>query len=340
MPESKKVHAARGLPACALLVVAGLIQGACSFGSETRGADAPDSTGEGTPVPILIAHRGASAYAPEHTIASYELGIEQGADYIEPDLQITSDGVLIALHDLTLERTTNVEEVFPDRFQEVEARGVVTRVWPANDFTLDEIRTLDAGSWFDPSFAGAVIPTLHEVAELARGRAGLFIETKAPEVYGNLGHDMEAQLLSALAELGLGDPGQDQATPIIIQSFSAASLELLRYEHGTLLPLTLLISGQEAAAEWLSPDGLARAAEFVTGVGPAKNLLMADPAVVDRAHEVGLTVVPWTFRARNPGDDFTTVQVEMAHFLEKIGVDGIFTDNPDLFPRAPAGGGS
>ena len=339
MAESTKVRAARGLPACALIVVAGLIPGACSFGSDTRGDGTPDSTWEGTPVPILIAHRGASAYAPEHTIASYELGIEQGADYIEPDLQITSDGVLIALHDLTLERTTNVEDVFPDRFQEVEVRGAATRVWPANDFTLEEIRTLDAGSWFDPSFAGALIPTFHEVAQLARGRAGLFIETKAPEVYGDLDHDMEAQLLSALAELGLGEPGQDPATPIIIQSFSAASLQLLRYQHGTRLPLTLLISGEEAAAEWLSPDGLARAAEFATGIGPAKNLVMADPEVVDRAHEVGLTVVPWTFRARNPGDDFTTVEVEMAHFLEDIGVDGIFTDNPDLFPRAPAGGG-
>jgi glycerophosphoryl diester phosphodiesterase len=340
MAESTKVRAARGLPACALIVVAGLTPGACSFGSDTPGDGTPDSTWDGTPVPILIAHRGASAYAPEHTIASYELGIEQGADYIEPDLQITSDGVLIALHDLTLERTTNVEDVFPDRFQEIEVRGAATRVWPANDFTLEEIRTLDAGSWFDPSFAGALIPTFREVAQLARGRAGLFIETKAPEVYGDLGHDMESQLLSALAELGLGEPGQDQATPIIIQSFSAASLELLRYEHGTRLPLTLLVSGEEAAAEWLSPDGLARAAEFATGIGPAKNLLMADPAVVDRAHEVGLTVVPWTFRARNPGDDFTTVEVEMAHFLEKIGVDGLFTDNPDLFPRAPAGGGS
>ena len=90
---------------------------------------------ETTP-PILVAHRGASAYAPEHTIASYELGIEQGADYIEPDLHITADGVLIAFHDLTLERTTDVEERFPDRYREVEVRGEMTRVWPVSDFDV------------------------------------------------------------------------------------------------------------------------------------------------------------------------------------------------------------
>lgn len=283
--------------------------------------------------PILVAHRGASAYAPEHTLASYELGIEQGADYIEPDLQITSDGVLIALHDLTLERTTNVEDVFPDRFQEVEFRGEMTRVWPANDFTLEEIRSLDAGSWFDPSFADARIPTFREVVEVARGRAGLFPETKAPEVYGELGFDMAGQLLGELAELGLGEPGADPATPVIIQSFSPASLEALRHEHGTRLHLTLLIGDGEAAAEWLTPEGLERAAGFASGIGPTKSLLVEDPTIVDRAHALGLTVVPWTFRASRPGSGFTSVEAEMAHFLDELGVDGLFTDNPDLFPR-------
>jgi glycerophosphoryl diester phosphodiesterase len=305
-------------------VVGGLILSGCA-GASSRS-------------PILVAHRGASAYAPEHTLASYEMGIEQGADYVEPDLQITSDGVLIALHDLTLERTTDVEEVFPDRFQEVEVRGEMTRVWPVNDFTFEEIRTLDAGSWFDPTFAGTPIPTFREVVETARGRAGLFIETKAPEVYGDRGFDMEAQLLAELAEFGLDEPGADPATPVIIQSFSAASLEILRHEHGTRLPLALLIGGEEAAAEWLSPEGLERAAEFVTGIGPAKDLLMEDRTVVDRAHELGLTVVPWTFRASRPGDGFANVEAEMTHFLDDLGVDGIITDNPDLFPRRSTGG--
>jgi len=293
---------------------------------------------ESSDAPILVAHRGASAYAPEHTIASYELGIEQGADYIEPDLQITSDGVLIALHDLTLERTTNVEDVFPDRFVEAEVRGEIVHVWPVNDFTLDEIRSLDAGSWFDPEFAGAVVPTFSEVVDVARGRAGLFIETKAPEVYGERGFDMGALLLAELEELGLADPDADPETPVIIQSFSPASLEELRHELGTRLPLALLIGGGEASAHWLTDEGLAEAAGFATGIGPNKGLITDDPALVDRAHALGLDVVPWTFRARNPGDGFSTVEEEMAHFLEELQVDGIITDNPDLFPWASAGG--
>ncbi|MEM7417313.1 MAG: glycerophosphodiester phosphodiesterase family protein [Gemmatimonadota bacterium] len=299
------------------------------------GTDSPET---GTVAPILVAHRGASAYAPEHTIASYELGIEQGADYIEPDLQITSDGVLIAFHDLTLERTTNVAEVFPDRFEEVEVDGETRRVWPVNDFSWDEIQTLDAGSWFDASFADTRVPSFDEVVEVAKGRAGLFIETKAPEVYGDRGFDMEALLLNALRRAGLDTPGADPETPVIIQSFSPASLELLRVEHGTELPLALLIGGREAAEEWLSADGLARAAEFVTGIGPNKAILVEDRTIIERAHELGLDVVPWTFRANRPGDGFDGVEAEMRYFLDELGVDGIITDNPDLFPAtAPRG---
>src|SRR5499425_2148636 len=107
---------------------------------------------------ILIAHRGASAYAPEHTIEAYRLAIEQGADFVEQDLQITKDGALVCLHDLTLERTTDVEEVFPVRFRvdvsEDQSPGgasaiAPTKHWYVSDFTLGEIKQLDAGSWFD-----------------------------------------------------------------------------------------------------------------------------------------------------------------------------------------------
>ncbi len=316
---------------CRLALLTPLAFGA---GCSSDTAEAPDRTRAASP--ILVAHRGASAYAPEHTIAAYELGIEQGADFIEPDLQITSDGVLIALHDLTLERTTNVREIFPTRFRQEERRGELVDVWLANDFTLDEIRQLDAGSWFGDAFAGARVLTLSEVIEVVRGRAGLFIETKAPEVYGDRGFDMEALLLAELARHGLDEPGQDPETPIVIQSFSAASLRLLRHEHGTRLPLALLIG--EDDAEWLTPQGLSAVAGFATGFGPTKSLLLGAPGVVDLAHQHDLTVVPWTFRARDPGD-FETVEDEMAHYLYELGVDGIITNNPDLFPRTPPQGG-
>jgi glycerophosphoryl diester phosphodiesterase len=291
------------------------------------------------PAPLLVAHRGASGYAPEHTIAAYELAIEQGADIIEPDLQVTSDGRLIALHDLTLERTTNVREVFPDRFREETDRGQVVRRWYANDFTLEEIRRLDAGSWFGQRFAGARVPTLAEVIEVARGRAGIFPETKAPEVYGERGHDMERLLLDELRAHGLDRQGADPATPVYLQSFSPESLRVLRHELGLDLHLTFLISGGLGALEWLTPEGLARVRAFADGIGPSKSILLERPDVVSRAHEAGLTVIPYTFRADDSGD-FPTAAAEMAYFLYDLGVDGLFTNEPNLFPRTPPGAGS
>lgn len=267
-------------------------------------------------------------------MAAYQLALDQGADFIEPDLQITSDGRLIALHDLTLERTTNVRDVFPDRFREEVVRGRPTQVWYASDFTLEEVRSLDAGSWFDAEFAGARVPTFAEVIELARGRAGLIPETKAPEVYGDRGFDMERLVLEELAAHGLGTRDADPSTPVVIQSFSAESLEIVRHELGSDLPLVFLLSGREAA-QWLTADGLERVASFATGIGPAKDLLLEHPETVSLAHEAGLSVIPWTFRSDDPGD-FSGVDVEMAHFLFELGVDGLFTNNPDLFPRAPS----
>jgi glycerophosphoryl diester phosphodiesterase len=293
------------------------------------GVPAPASTQtDGRGAPLLIAHRGASAYAPEHTAAAYELGIEQGADFIEPDLQITRDGVLVAIHDLTLERTTDVREVFPDRFREDED-GI--RRWHVGDFTLAEIRTLDAGSWFDPAFHGERVPTFAEVIEMARGRAGIIPETKAPEVYAELGHDMARLLVEELEAHGLHVAGADRATPVVIQSFSERSLRALREELGSDLPLVLLLSGRDATGA-LSAEGLDAIARFASGIGPNKALLLQDPEAVERAHVRGLLVTPWTFRARDPGR-FGDVTEEMAHFLCDLGVDGLFTDNPDRFPR-------
>src|SRR4051812_46909349 len=119
----------------------------------------------------LIAHRGASGYAPEHTFAAYQLALDQKADFVEPDLAITRDNVLICLHDDSLERTTNVEEVFPDRYsRDHQGRGGAKQ-WLANDFTLAEIKRLDAGSWVDAKFAAARVPTWDEMFHLVKGKA-------------------------------------------------------------------------------------------------------------------------------------------------------------------------
>lgn len=284
----------------------------------------------------LVAHRGASAYAPEHTIAAYKLALAQGADYVEQDLQITKDGVLVCLHDLTLERTTNVEDVYPDRFRmEDPSTGLGAggkKTWAISDFTLAEIKRLDAGSWFDKKFTGERVPTWQEAIDLVRGKAGLFPETKGPEVYGSRGFDMEALVLKELQKNKLDTRGGDPKTPVIIQSFSPESLQKMR-SMGSKLPLMLLISdGDPNRGVWLSDEGLRKAKSFADGIGPAKELFLSDPTLARRAKAVGLTLTPYTFRSRDvkPGQ---TVKEEMAKFLYEIGVDALFTDNPDQFPR-------
>lgn len=276
----------------------------------------------------LVAHRGASAYAPEHTLTAYRLALQQGADYVEQDLQITKDGVLVCLHDLTLERTTNVEEVFPNRHR--MERGA--RTWAVSDFTLAEIRQLDAGSWFDKKFTGERVPTWQEAIDLVRGKAGLFPETKGPDVYGSRGFDMEALVLKELQKNGLDTPGADSKTPVIIQSFSPESLQKMR-AMGVKLTLVLLISdGDPERDRWLSDEGLRQARTFADGIGPAKSLLVTDPTLAKRARAIGLSLTPYTFRSAGmPAGQ--TVKDEMSKFLYEIGVDALFTDNPDQFPR-------
>ena len=278
------------------------------------------------PGKLLVAHRGASGYAPEHTLAAYRLALEQGADFVEQDLGVTRDGVLVCLHDPTLERTTDVEEVFPDRYR----REGVRRRWYIADFTLAEIKRLDAGAWFAPKFAGERVPTFEEAVALVRGKAGLFPELKAPGVYRERGVDMEPLVVAALRRNGLDRKGADPKTPVILQSFDADALKAIARDLPDLDRTFLVEPGD--AATWTTEEGLTTVATFATGIGPSKRILDADPGVVVRAHTAGLTVIPYTFRASSPGR-FASVRDEMAHFLTVIGVDGLFTDNPDQFPR-------
>ncbi|MBX3276877.1 MAG: glycerophosphodiester phosphodiesterase [Acidobacteria bacterium] len=277
---------------------------------------------------ILVAHRGASSYAPEHTLAAYRLALSQGADYVEQDLQISKDGVLVCLHDLTLERTTDVERVFPDRAR-TESNG--RRRWYVSDFTLEELKRLDAGAWFDEKFRGERIPTFQEALDVVRGRAGIYPETKGPEVYGSRGFDMERLVLEFLKKNKLDRPGADPRTPVIIQSFSAESLKKMAFELKTRLPLVFLINS-DPGGKWLTAAGLKDIKKFAAGIGPAKNLIENDPDLVKRAHASGLTVTPYTFRSAATGK-YRDVREEMHQFLYTYGVDALFTDNPDQFPR-------
>ena len=275
---------------------------------------------------FVVGHRGACAYAPENTLASFRLAIKQGVEYVEQDLQITRDGVLICCHDTLLNRVTNVAEVFPDRFTEKAVKGKKEKQWPIHEFTLKEIKQLDAGSAFDPKFKGETIPTWQEAIEEIKGRAGLCPETKAPEYYGKLGFDMEALFVEVLRKNGLEKPGRQNSTPVFIQSFSKESLLKLISQYDTKWP-QLWLTG--ANSKW-TPAIFDEASRLFAALGPHKADVNA--SFVEQAQARGLKVVPFTFRSGDVGK-FASVKDEMRHYLYEIGVDGMFTDNPDQFPR-------
>lgn len=276
----------------------------------------------------LIAHRGASAYAPEHTLASYRLAIAQGADYVEQDLGVTRDRVLVCLHDESLERTTNVEEIFPDRFVIDQTSG--QKQWRVVDFTLAEIKQLDAGVPFGAQFAGERILTWDEAVAAVGDHAGLYPELKTSPIYRERDIDQPALFIESVTRLGLHIR---PAGSIVVQSFDRQPLEELA-RHFPSLPRTFLFEVPDGL-RWLSETGLAEAKRFATDIAPDKALLDGHPEIVRAAHAAGLTVTPWTFTTRgNAGfGRFGSLTDEMRYYLNELDVDALFTDNPDRFPR-------
>ena len=277
----------------------------------------------------LIAHRGASGYAPEHTVAAYGLAIEQKADFVEPDLAVSKDGVLICLHDDTLERTTNVKEVYPDRASpELKGRNGEAR-WVANDFTVEELKRLDAGRWYDARFAGAQVPTWDEMLALVRTHpgVGVYPELKSPPLYTARGVDMASLFVASVKRHGLDRPESLRQTPVIIQSFDRPTIARMSKELPTI-PRVYLTSDETD----LSEARLSDLAAFATGIAPEKRLVAAHPEMVARAHALGLTVTAWTFRA-DEKTAYPSVRDEMTQYLYTFGIDALFTNNPDQFPR-------
>jgi glycerophosphoryl diester phosphodiesterase len=324
-------------PAPLVLAVLALVAGAVnvSIGSQSApSGPGPSAPGPSASRPFLVAHRGASAYAPEHTLEAYTLALEQGADFVEQDLTLTKDGVLICLHDDTLERTTDVEARFPDRAVEERDRdGKAVKRWYANDFTLAEIKSLDAGSWFAPKFAAARVPTFEEAIVLVKGRAGIFPELKSPARLNARGVDVEQAVADVLTKHALIGARVEGRPAVYLQSFEEKSVRRL----AALLPAvprTLLV-GATDGPRWLTAEGLRDAKTFATAIGPARGLIDARPALVADAHAAGLAVVPYTFRAVRDGGDAArdAARADMRRFLSDHRVDGLFTDNPDLFPR-------
>lgn len=289
-------------------------------GAMTRGQT------NGTPpkTPWVIAHRGASAYAPENTIPAFDLAAKQGATFVEFDLQLTKDKRVVCLHDTSLERTTDVEQVFPDRARSSSGGA---RTWMLEDFTLAEIRRLDAGAWFDAKFRGTGIPTFGETIEALRGKSGLFIEVKAPERYEGI----ERLIMADLASRKLDQPWADPRTPVVIQSFNMTSLKIFRGTLKTTLPIHFLYGAKDGAA-YARPEALIQLKTFATGLSPEKAVVEQHAAAMAQARDIGLLITPYTFRA-SAVTGHPDVTAEMRHYLEKLRVDGVITDNPDLVPR-------
>jgi glycerophosphoryl diester phosphodiesterase len=249
---------------------------------------------------LVIGHRGASAYAPEHTLASYDLALSLGADYLEQDLQLTSDGVLVVLHDETLDRTTAGAH-----------RGRVI------DHTLAQLRDCDVGSWFNrlrpeqarPEYAGQRIPTLEEVFERYADRATFYIETKHPEDAPG----MEEALLALLDRYELRAPAAGEWR-VLIQSFSERSLRGIHGLDPSLPLIQLVHARREPRAELRGR--LPLVAEYAVGIGPSWRDV--DAALVAAARAACLDVHPYTVN-----------DVAEMERLTALGVGGMFTDVPD-----------
>jgi glycerophosphoryl diester phosphodiesterase len=297
--------------------------------------------------PLVLGHRGASGHRPEHTLASYRLAAEMGADYIEPDLVSTKDGVLIARHENEIGGTTDVAVRFPDRKRAKTVDGQPVTGWFTEDFTIDEIRTLRArerlpfrSHEFDGRFP---IATFDEVIELAQqlgkelGRpVGVYPETKHPTYFRGIGLPLEEKVLASLD----GHGWNRRDAPVFIQSFEADSLRFFRQR--TTARLIQLVDGRGASL--LDSAGLKAIAGYADGIGPDKQLVvpvradrtLAPPTdLVQRAHAAGLLVHIYTIRIDK---EFLSPsyngrpEAEFEQF-RSLGVDGLFTDFPDVAAR-------
>lgn len=280
--------------------------------------------------PLVIAHRGASGHYPEHTLAGYQAAIEQGADYIEPDLGFTRDGVLVARHDPFLSTTTDVAERPEFAAKKRWSWAFLCRDWFIEDFTLTEVKTLRARQrWpkrskaFDGKFE---IPTFAEVLALAKRKAaetgrpvGVFPEAKHPKHFARIGHDFAAPLLNALHACGAG--GND--VPIVIQSFDPWILK--RLKPRIRFPLMLLLD-----KDFRFRSRLEGFAKFASAIGPFKGLLSEgkrSTGLLEAAHRLGVAVHIYTIRDDDVGEGFGNVEAELEYFF-RLGVDAVFADFP------------
>ncbi|QJU57094.1 PEPxxWA-CTERM sorting domain-containing protein [Sphingomonas sp. AP4-R1] len=279
--------------------------------------------------PIVIAHRGASGYLPEHTLAGYELAVRMGADFIEPDLQFTSDGQLVAMHDATLNRTTNVATLFAPR----------NGGYRVEDFSLAEIKTLTVKPvgtaqtsypGFTPANAEMRVPTFQEVIDLAKqqsaatGRTvGIYPEAKQADPA------MENAIISTLKANGYGTTGDK----LFVQSFSDQTIRSIEEKSAALgMDLATVVlgyattdsSGAAAIRVGTRVYSMQEIASFTDGIGLSLSAAITADYIA-QAHAVGLQVHGWTFSQADP----TRAAAQFASYLA-MGMDGVFANYPDL----------
>lgn len=305
---------------------------------------------------IVIAHRGASGYLPEHTLEAKAMAFAMGADYIEQDVVMTKDDALIVLHDITLDRTTNVDEVFPERVRD-DGR------FYAIDFTLAEIKQLNASEGFrledgkkvqgyEARFPIGVssfqVPTLQEEIEMIQGlnhstgkNVGIYPEIKSPEFHRDAGKDISTAVVNVLKHYGYTSK-QDK---VFLQTFSFEELQII---HDDILPAAgidvnlVMLLGDTDTYPWMFEDGgMEKLAERADGVGPSHGMVVSRDStaadlnitsLVADAHAAGMQVHPYTYR-RDRGQvpsyakDFNDL---LEIHLYQVGIDGVFTDFTDL----------
>jgi glycerophosphoryl diester phosphodiesterase len=358
----------------ALVALLSLIVPAAMAGPASAGKSGKSKKAE----PLVIAHRGASGYRPEHTLAAYALGARLGADYIEPDLVSTRDGVLVARHENEIGGTTDVaaHPEFASRRTTKPIDGVNLTGWFTEDFTLAELKTLRAkeripdirqrNTLYDGRYQ---VPTFQEVIDLSKrmsrklGRTiGIYPETKHPTYFRSIGLPLEEPLVRILRRNDL----DDRNDRVFVQSFEVSNLKWL--DDRIDVPLVQLLSGRTARpydfiavgdprtyGDMATPAGLREIARYADGVGPSKDYIvprdaagnsLAPTSFVGDAHRAGLLVHPYTFRNENtflPLERRTSANPaeygrafsEYEQFFA-LGVDGLFTDNPDTAVEARA----
>jgi len=350
----------------AVLLALPLVPSAAGAASEK---DRAASLGKKRALPLVLAHRGASGYRPEHTLAAYELAIDMGADFIEPDLVSTKDHVLVARHENEISGTTDVatHTEFAGRKTTKVIDGTSLTGWFTEDFTLAELKTLRAKERIpdirpaNTAFDGLYqVPTFAEVVALAKRRhVGVYPETKHPTYFDSVGLSLEEPLLATLQAAGY----RGRRAPVFIQSFEVGNLKELRERtdlpliqllDATGRPYDFVVSGDPRTyVDLAKPAGLAEIATYADGIGPSKNLivprdasnrLQAPTTLVRDAHRAGLLVHPFTFRRENffLPEDFRQGNPASPVYLGavgdfpgelrlflQLGIDGLFTDNTD-----------